>query len=152
MSEFLDQIVRNAVHGQGSCAECPAHADCRSQRVNPGLGNPEADLAFVTIEPSTSHTELIDWSAYENWQEYNEAFVPRAKNWPSGKAIKRILAPLDGYSFEDVWMCDSIKCSPNGSSDENRRTEFDCCSDYLGDEFTVVNPSLIVALGRLPTK
>lgn len=152
MTEFLDRIVKNGVHGEGPCAACPAHADGRSQRVHPGLGNPEAELVFVTIEPSTDHTELIDWSEYERWQEYNEEFASRARTWDSGQAIERILAPLDSYSFEDVWMCDSIKCSPNGSSDENRPAEFECCADYLEEEFSVVDPAVIVALGRLPTK
>lgn len=151
MSEFLNRVVKNAVHEEGPCATCPAYADGRSQRVNPGLGNPEADLAFVTIEPSTKHTKRIDWSTYENWQEYNEVFRQKAEGWSSGQAIKRIIAPLDGYSFEDIWMGDSIKCSPNGSSDEDRPAEFECCSNYLEEEFTVVDPSLIVTLGRLPT-
>lgn len=151
MSEFLNRIVENATQGNGACAECPAFTDGRSQRVNPGLGNPDADIAFVTIEPSTDHTELIDWTMYDSWQEYNREFRRQAQTWGSGQAIDRILAPIEGYSFEDVWMADSIKCSPNGSSDEDRPAEFACCSTYLKGEFEVVDPSLLVTLGRLPT-
>lgn len=152
MTEFLNRIVTNGVRGEGPCSGCPAHADGRSQRVHPGLGDPDADLAFVTIEPSTEHTNLIDWSKYANWQEYNDAFISEAWGWDSGQAIERILAPLENYSFDDIWMCDSIKCSPDGSSDEVRPEEFACCAHYLEEEFSVVDPSVIVALGRLPTK
>lgn len=152
MTEFLDSIVKNARVGLGPCATCPAFEDGRSNHVNPGLLNPRGEIMFVTIEPSTDHTQVIDWGKYQSWEDYNQEFESQILNWDSGEAVERILDPLPEIQAKDVWIADSLKCSPAGKSNQNRSNEFAHCRNYLKDEIEEVDPQVIVVLGDLPAK
>ena len=78
----LDEIVANARAEKGSCRGCPAacenrdDGEFRSEGVNPGLGNYDAQVMFVTIEPSPAHGKAIDWDAYD-WARYNDRYYER---------------------------------------------------------------------------
>lgn len=78
MTDFLDEIVANARTENGPCVGCPATSESRedgrpgSVGVNPGLGHYDADVMFVTVEPSPSHGEALDWDAYD-WADTTTA-------------------------------------------------------------------------------
>lgn len=150
MNELLETIIENGRNGTGVCSGCPAYKDGRSEHVHPGLGEFGADIMFLTIEPSSKHTELIDWDEYSDWDAYNNDFFPKALAWDSGEAIDEILQPLQDVNAQDVWMADSLKCSPNGKSNQERSNEFDHCQHYLEKEIELCEPKVIVALGALP--
>ena len=154
---WLDEIVMNARTSKGPCDGCPATVDTRtdgkprSEGVNPGLGHYDAEVMFVTIEPSPAHGKIIDWDAYD-WEDYNDQYYDRLLyEWDSGHAIRKIIAPIDGITTEDVWEADSIKCPPKtGNDDQARPKEFDHCRRYLAHEIEEIDPQVIVALGNKP--
>lgn len=71
MAGLLDNIVTNATNCEGACQGCPATQSLRedgtprSHGVNPGLGHSDAQVMFVTIEPSPAHGKLLNWDAYD---------------------------------------------------------------------------------------
>lgn len=158
MNDLLDGIVANAASGSGPCEGCPAtcclreDGTPRSEGVNPGLGHYDAEVMFVTIEPSPSHGRIINWSAYD-WEEYNDRFYEKKllDKWDSGEAVREIIAPIEKITTDDIWVADSIKCPPPEDDDnEVRSEEFEHCQDYLFHEVKEVNPEVLVALGNLP--
>lgn len=143
--EWIDRVRTNASQGTGHCQRCPAHKDGRSSMVNPGMFDPQGQVMFVTIEPS--HT--FDWAEFEDWIEYNEEMSDRFLNqWSGGPILNELLEPFE-FSMEDVWMADAIKCPPPGGVDNLKREEaFHHCRNYLVDEISAVDPSVIVTLGN----
>lgn len=157
MDDSLDEIVTNARTGNGPCEGCPATREDRtdgqprSGGVNPGLGHYDAEVVFVTIEPSPPHGKAIDWDAYD-WTGYNDRYYkPLLEHWDSGEAVREIIAPIAGVTTSDVWVADSIKCPPaTGQDDQKRAAEFAHCRGYLARELEEVNPEIVVALGNRP--
>lgn len=155
MGELFDEIVQNARNGTGACSGCPAtnvmraDGESLSEGVNPGLGHINATVMFVTIEPSPAHGESIDWAAYD-WSEYNDRYYDRLINsWDSGKAIQRIINPIESISVEDVWVADTVKCPPRQNEDDQARPEeFSHCRNYLQCEIEMIDPEVIVGLGN----
>jgi len=157
MTSSLNEIVANARTGTGPCNGCPATHETRedghsrSEGVNPGLGHYDADVMFVTIEPSPPHGKVIDWETYD-WTGYNDRYYDLLlENWDSGEAVREIIAPVDSVTTSDVWVADSIKCPPlSGEDDQKRTDEFEHCRGYLGREIEEVDPRVVVALGNRP--
>lgn len=144
----LDEIVRNALDGRGECDGCPAHRVGNCERVNPGLGDYDADIAFVTEEPK----HFVDWDAYDDWAAWNKQFMRTFPNADGGQYIQSLLDPLD-VSVHEVWIADSLKC-PTIDHDVIETTAiptdgaFGHCRPYLERELREVDPSVIVALGN----
>lgn len=146
-----DAIRQNAQHGEGPCAGCPAYRESEGANVNPGLLNYDAELMFLTLDPSHS----IDWADYEDWAEYNQEYSRRFASWRGGTKIAELIAPL-GLTLDDVWLGDSIKCPV-----DNSRRQYDAgaieeayanCSAYLGREVDTIDPAVIVTLGADPAR
>lgn len=148
MTDLLNDIVYNAQHGCGPCEGCPAQEDTGGRLVNPGLLNPDGDIMFLTMDPS----HYTDWDQYDDWSKYNEAksdmFIERA---PGGRKLTQLLDPL-GYSLDDAWLGDSIKCPANNdrATDVDTATALAHCAAYLEKEIAFVNPDVIVTLGNSP--
>jgi len=143
-----DRTVRNAKEGTGPCADCPAHHTHQGEHVNPGLLNPDADLMFLTMDPSHE----IPWSQYEDWAEYNADFGRRFASWRGGKKIEEMIQPLN-LTLKDVWLGDTIKCPVDNALyrfDDSKQIEkaFAHCRDYLVREVEAVDPTVIVTLGK----
>jgi uracil-DNA glycosylase len=137
--------------GVGACASCPAHETHGGRLVNPGLGNPEGDLIFVTEEPR----HIVDWDEYENWREYSEEWTSRFAQAAGGRMIDRLLeyTPLE---LDDVWVVDSIKCPTKrdegrGIPAANTAQSFGCRHTYLRTEIETSNSIGIVTLGKQAT-
>lgn len=110
-----------------SCSACVLH-EKRKQAVF-ARGNPDADLVFVGEGPGAEEDRL------------GEPFVG-----PAGQLLDRMIAAM-GYARDEVYVCNIVKCRPP----ENRTPrpeEAIACSRYLTPQLELVQPKLIVALGR----
>ncbi|MGE3507875.1 MAG: uracil-DNA glycosylase [Vicinamibacterales bacterium] len=110
------------------CARCKLHALGRTQVVF-GVGSPDARLMFVGEAPG----------ADEDLQ--GVPFVGRA-----GQLLTKIIEAI-GLTRDNVYIANVIKCRPpqnrNPEPDEVER-----CEPYLFRQIDVVQPDVIVALGK----
>ena len=110
------------------CQKCPL-GGTRTNFVF-GIGNPQADIVFVGEAPG------------EKEDLEGEPFVGRA-----GKLLDKILAAIE-LSRDDVYICNVLKCRPPKNRDP-LPSEVDLCEPYLKTQLSLINPKLIVALGRV---
>jgi uracil-DNA glycosylase family 4 len=144
----FDEIVRNALNGHRECDGCPAHQAGNCKRVNPGLGDDDADIAFVTEEPK----HFVDWDAHDDWAAWNEQFMQTFPNADGGQYIQSLLDPL-GVSIHEVWVADSLKCPTIdhdgiGTTAVPAEEAFEHCRPYLKWELRNVGPEIVVTLGN----
>ena len=113
-----------------ACRVCKLCAD-RTQTVF-GVGDRQADLVLVGEGPGAEEDRL------------GEPFVGRA-----GKLLDAMLAAIDrGRERGGVYICNIVKCRPPGNR-EPRPAEVAACSGYLRRQLELLEPKLIVALGRV---
>ncbi|OGO04911.1 MAG: uracil-DNA glycosylase [Chloroflexi bacterium RBG_13_56_8] len=109
---------------------CPL---CRLSRGRtsavPGEGPARADLMFVGEAPGF----------HEDQQ--GRPFVGAA-----GQFLEKLLASIN-LSREDVFITNVVKCRPPNNRDP-MPDELAACRPYLDEQITLVNPKLIVTLGR----
>ena len=147
----LNEIQSNAQRGLGPCEGCPAHEASGGRLVNPGLGNPNGMVMFMTDEPR----HLTEWDEYDSWEEYNDEWMSRFAGAKGGRFITRLLSKTD-LSLDDVWVADSIKCPTKRDAGReipaaNTKETFEHCRDYLRPEIESVDPDAIVTLGKEAT-
>ncbi len=111
-----------------SCHKCPL-GDTRTNCVF-GTGNKNARLMFVGEAPG----EKEDLSGVP--------FVGAA-----GKLLDRFLEAVD-IPREDVYIANILKCRPPKNRDPLPAEE-DACIDYLREQIQLIDPDLIVCLGRI---
>jgi DNA polymerase len=112
-------------------AECRACGLCnaRKQAVL-GVGDQQADWLFVGEGPGAEEDER------------GEPFVGQA-----GKLLDAMLAAIDLKRGENVYIANSVKCRPpNNRTPEPAETA--ACWPYLERQIALLQPKLIVALGR----
>lgn len=113
---------------------CSACERCRlaegRNRVVFGSGNPHADLMFVGEGPG----------AQEDRQGL--PFVG-----PAGELLTRIIQAID-RTREEVYIANIVKCRPPGNRDP-RPDEVAACRQYLERQIDLIQPKVIVALGRV---
>ncbi len=116
---------------QKKCAECEKCELCKT-RTNCvfGTGNRNADLLFVGEAPG----EQEDLSGIP--------FVGRA-----GQLLDKFLYAVD-IDREDVYIANILKCRPPKNRDPLPEEE-DACIDYLREQVALINPKVIVCLGRI---
>ena len=116
---------------QKKCAECEKCELCQT-RTNSvfGTGNRNADILFVGEAPG----EQEDLSGIP--------FVGRA-----GQLLDKFLYAVD-ISREDVYIANILKCRPPKNRDPQPEEE-DACIDYLREQVALINPKVIVCLGRI---
>lgn len=113
-----------AVH---NCTRCPLH-NGRTRAV-PGEGSPTADMMLIGEGPGF----------HEDKQA--RPFVGR-----SGKFLEQLLNDI-GYKREDVFIANVVKCRPPNNRDPQPE-ELEACSDYLERQIHLIDPKVIVTLGR----
>jgi uracil-DNA glycosylase len=109
------------------CTRCPL-AEGRTQAV-PGSGHPEADIMFIGEGPGF----------HEDRQ--GVPFVGAA-----GKFLDELLADIN-LSREDVYITNVVKCRPPGNRDPLPQ-ELKACNPYLERQIALIDPKVIVTLGR----
>jgi DNA polymerase len=95
----------------------------------PGEGNPDSELVFIGEAPGF----------YED--QSGSPFVGRA-----GKLLEKALEKI-GYTREQVWIGNIIKHRPPVNRDP-LEDEIIACSPYLTLQLKIIEPVLVVTLGR----
>ena len=110
---------------------CTACALAKSRRKSvPGVGDVQAEWLFVGEAPG-SEEDLK-----------GEPFVGQA-----GKLLDAMLAALGMKRGENVYIANVLKCRPpNNRTPEPREVE--CCRPYLDRQIALIQPRVIVALGK----
>lgn len=116
----LEQTVR-------TCTQCALH-QTRTQTVF-GVGNRRAQWLFIGEAPGMDE------------DRQGEPFVGRA-----GQLLNAILFAL-GLKREDVYIANVLKCRPPNNRDPQPH-EVAQCEPYLIHQIELIQPRLIVALGR----
>ena len=114
----------------GEIAVCP-NCDLAKTRTHavPGEGSPNAGIVFIGEGPGF----------YEDQQA--RPFVG-----PAGKFLDELLASI-GLRRQDVYIANVIKCRPPGNRDP-LPTETAACKPWLDRQLEVIDPKVIVTLGR----
>ena len=111
-----------------NCQKCPL-SQTRQNFVF-GVGNPKADIVFIGEAPG------------EQEDLQGVPFVGRA-----GKLLDKILTAIE-LTRNDVYICNVLKCRPPKNRDP-LPSEVNLCEPYLKTQLSLINPKLIVALGRI---
>ena len=122
MSELTELHEEIAV-----CQRCDL-AKGRTQTV-PGEGPEDAEIMFIGEAPGF----------HEDRQ--GRPFVGAA-----GRFLEELLASI-GLTREDVYICNVIKCRPPGNRDP-LSDEIAACKPFLDKQIELIQPKLIVTLGR----
>jgi DNA polymerase len=115
-------------HAVPACTACGLHKG-RTQTVF-GVGDEQADWLLVGEAPGAEEDRL------------GEPFVGQA-----GRLLDSMLAALGLERSDNVYICNVLKCRPPG----NRNPEPDevaKCTPHLLRQIELVEPKLIVAMGR----
>ncbi|WP_415487050.1 uracil-DNA glycosylase [Candidatus Hikarchaeum yamanae] len=115
-----------------SCERCPALVSSRTMIVN-GDGKMNAEILFVGEGPGREE----DISG--------KPFVGR-----SGLVLDRSLQE-NGISRGDVRITNCVRCRPPENRNPSKK-ELSNCKNHLYTEIALVDPKLIVALGRVPSE
>ncbi|MFA5926222.1 MAG: uracil-DNA glycosylase [Parcubacteria group bacterium] len=110
-----------------SCCKCLLRGTC--SRVVPGEGSPNAEIMFIGEAPG----------AEEDRQ--GRPFVGSA-----GKFLEEMIS-LIGKKREDVFIANVLKCRPPGNRDPLPE-EIEACWPWMIEQINIINPKLIVTLGR----
>jgi DNA polymerase len=111
------------------CVACPLHRT-RTQTVF-GVGDANADWLFVGEGPGAEEDAK------------GEPFVGQA-----GRLLDNMLAAIDLKRGQGVYIANVVKCRPPSNRNPEAR-EMDCCEPYLARQIELIQPKLIVALGRV---
>jgi len=111
-----------------SCQKCALGAT-RTNFVF-GVGDPNADIVVIGEAPG----------ADEDAQ--GEPFVGRA-----GQLLNKILEAT-GFKREEVYICNILKSRPPGNRNPLPE-EIEACKPYLDKQLKLINPKLILILGRV---
>lgn len=110
------------------CTKCELYKG-RTLAV-PGEGPTYAEIMFIGEGPGA------------NEDKKGRPFVGAA-----GKFLDELLAQA-GVTRSDVWITNVVKCRPPGNRDPQLDEIETCTSNYLEQQIKIVNPSIIVTLGR----
>jgi uracil-DNA glycosylase len=123
MSGELDQIAKEV----NTCTKCPLHKT-RTKAV-PGEGSPTAKLLFIGEAPG-----------------YHEDNQGRPFVGQSGQLLGHLLKAIK-LEREDVFITNVVKCRPPQNRDPSP-AEIEACKPYLDRQIAVMDPRVIVTLGR----
>ena len=114
-----------------SCRKCPLW-QTRSNVVF-GVGRKDADILFVGEGPG------------EQEDLKGEPFVG-----PAGQLLDDMMSIID-LNRENSYIANIVKCRPPRNRDPEDN-EQDACIDYLRNQVALIQPKIIVCLGRIAAK
>ncbi len=112
-----------------SCMDCALH-EKRNKTVF-GVGDERAAWLFVGEGPGAEE------------DEQGEPFVGQA-----GKLLDNMLATIELKRGANVYIANIVKCRPPGNRNP-QPDEAQACSSYLQRQIALIQPKLIVALGKI---
>ncbi|MCI0345033.1 MAG: uracil-DNA glycosylase [Chloroflexi bacterium] len=110
-----------------TCTRCRLHAG-RTKAV-PGEGHPDTEVVFVGEGPGF------------NEDREGRPFVGRA-----GNLLVKMLASI-GWRRDEVFITNVVKCRPPDNRDPEP-DEIAACAPYLRRQLEILDPALVVTLGR----
>ena len=110
-----------------ACTDCPL-SNSRTNAV-PGEGPANAEIVFIGEGPG-----------------YHEDRQGRPFVGPAGKFLDELLGSI-GLKREQVFIANMVKCRPINNRDP-LPSEIAACSKYLDRQLDLINPKLVVTLGR----
>jgi len=110
------------------CTDCKLRATCRQTVL--GVGDERAAWMLVGEAPGAEEDRL------------GEPFVGQA-----GKLLDNMLAAIDLGRGRNVYIANVLKCRPPGNRNPEPE-EVATCSPYLLRQIGLIQPKLIVAMGR----
>ena len=117
---------------QRTCMNCTQCGLCENRHhVVFGVGNVQADIMFVGEGPG------------EQEDLQGEPFVGRA-----GMLLDDMLSIIDLSRKENCYIANIVKCRPPQNRDP-MEVEQDACIGYLENQIALVQPKIIVCLGRI---
>ncbi len=116
----------------GSCTRCGL-CETRTNVVF-GVGNEKADVMFIGEGPG------------EQEDLKGEPFVG-----PAGKLLDDMLSIIDLDRHSNCYIANIVKCRPPRNRDP-METEQDACVGYLHNQIALIQPKIIVCLGRIAAK
>lgn len=123
-----EEVLQEIAEQTKVCTMCKLHHS-RKNAV-PGVGNPKTKIMFIGEGPGF----------HEN--EQGLPFVGAA-----GSFLDELLEQA-GLNREEVFITNVVKCRPPGNRDPQSE-ELDACKTYLERQIAVINPDVIVTLGRV---
>lgn len=127
MVQGKEERLREIARQIADCTKCPLYKAARNPV--PGEGNPEAPVVFVGEAPGR-HEDL-----------QGRPFVGRA-----GQLLEESLISI-GLSREDVFITNVLHHRPPGNRDPTTE-EVEACRPYFLEQLEVIQPKVVVALGR----
>jgi len=119
----LDELNKKML----SCSQCVLRSGCT--QVVPGEGSAEAQIMFIGEGPGQKEDEL------------GRPFVGAA-----GKFLDEMLGIIN-LKREEVYIANVVKCRPPGNRDPLPE-EASICWPWLLEQIKIIDPKLIVTLGR----
>lgn len=120
---------------QAACQGCTRCGLCETRRnVVFGVGNRQADILFVGEGPG------------EQEDIQGQPFVG-----PAGKLLDDMLSIIDLDRRENCYIANIVKCRPPGNRDP-LETEQEACIEYLKNQIALIQPKILVCLGRIAAK
>ena len=127
--EIIKNMDLSALAGQvASCTACDLHKT-RKQTVF-GVGHHKADWLIIGEAPGADE------------DRQGEPFVGRA-----GQLLTQMLRAI-GLAREEVFIANILKCRPPNNRDPQAE-EVAACQVYLGRQIELLEPKIILALGRI---
>ena len=123
-----EEVLKQVSEEVSNCTKCELHHS-RNKAV-PGEGPANSDIMLIGEGPGF----------HEN--EKGRPFVGA-----SGKFLEELLAEI-GFSREEVFISNVVKCRPPGNRDPQPEEVKICTSIYLDRQIAAINPTVIVTLGR----
>ena len=121
--EALDTLAKQI----SVCTKCELYKG-RTVAV-PGEGPTHAEIMLIGEGPGASE------------DKQGRPFVGA-----SGRFLNELLAQA-GVTREDVWITNVVKCRPPGNRDPLPE-EITACAGYLDRQIALINPKVIITLGR----
>lgn len=116
------------------CKQCKKCRLCQGRKnLVFGVGNPNADIMFIGEGPGEQEDLL------------GEPFVGAA-----GKFLDEMLSIID-LDRSKVYIANIVKCRPPMNRDPSD-DEQDACIGYLKEQIRLIDPKIIVCLGRIAAK
>lgn len=117
------------------CAGCTGCGLCKTRKnVVFGVGQQNADIMFVGEGPGQQE------------DEQGEPFVGAA-----GKLLDEMLYIIDLQREKNCYIANIVKCRPPQNRDPSEE-EQDACIGYLREQIQLVQPKVLVCLGRIAAK
>ena len=114
------------------CLNCKKCGLCETRtNVVFGVGNPNAEVLFIGEGPG------------ENEDLQGEPFVGRG-----GKLLDKMLYSVDLSREENIYIANIVKCRPPKNRDPKPEEQV-ACTDWLRNQYKLINPKIIVCLGRI---